>query len=157
MNQKNQLISSRCHCINLRRAANALTDYYDRALADVGITINQFSLLNNIKVIQPCSVAELSRQVRLERTTLVRNLKILYTAGLIENDAVPGNRKSKTHLTEVGEELLETAEMRWKQAQAAVESCLGEDGIGKLTGYLLALEKLNFTDKNAIIGKRAEL
>ena len=147
MNQATELASSKCHCINLRRAANAITDYYDRAFARDGVTLNQYSLLSNIRKIQPCSVAELARQVRLERTTLVRNLKTLYNAGWIENDAARGSRKSKTHLTEAGMALLETAQIHWMQAQADVEGCLGPDGIRKLTDYLLALEKLNWTDK----------
>lgn len=152
MDQKMELTGSGCHCINLRRAANAVTDYYDRVLAGVGVTVNQYSLLNSIKRIEPCSVAELARHMRLERTTLVRNLKILYAAGWIQNDAAPGNRKSKTRLTEAGRELAETAEARWMQAQADVEGCLGEDGLRKLTGYLLALEKLNFESKKPGIG-----
>ena len=147
MDQQKELISSRCHCINRRRAANAVTDYYDRALADTGITVNQYSLLSNIGKIEPCSVAELSRYVRLERTTLVRNLKILYEAGWVQNDAAPGNRKSKTHLTEAGRELVETAKTRWMQAQADIEVCLGEEGIQRLNRYLLKLEQLNFRHK----------
>lgn len=143
--QKNELTSSACHCINLRRAANAVTDYYDRKMADIGITVNQYSLLSNIRKIQPCSVAELSRLVRLERTTLVRNLKILHAAGWIEDDAVPGNRKSKTHLTEEGEEMVNKAAAFWRQAQEDIESCLGEEGLTRLTGYLLALEQMNYS------------
>lgn len=143
MNQQEELISSKCHCINLRRAANAVTDYYDRVLADVGITINQYALLSNIGKIEPCSVAELSRHVRLERTTLVRNLKALYEAGWIQNDAAPGNRNSQTHLTESGRKLVETAKTCWIQAQTDIEACLGEEGLQQLTGYLLKLEQLN--------------
>lgn len=141
------LTSSACHCINLRRAANAVTDYYDRAMADVGITVNQYSLLSNIRRIQPCSTAELSRRVRLERTTLVRNLKALHAAGWIQDDAAPGNRRSQTRLTAAGAEIADKAKVRWLQAQAEVEACLGEEGLRALTGSLLALERLNLRGK----------
>ena len=147
MDQQKELSSSSCHCINLRRAANAVTDYYDRALADIGISINQFFLLSNIGKIEPCSVAELSRHVRLDRTTLVRNLKVLDKAGWVQNDAAPGNRKSKLHLTEAGRQLVKTAKPQWMQAQADVEACLGEEGLKRLIGYLLDLEQLNFHNK----------
>lgn len=133
-----------CHCINLRRAANAVTDYYDKALADMRITVSQYSLLSNIGKIEPCSVAELSRLVRLERTTLVRNLKILYEAEWIQNDAAPGSRKGKIHLTDAGRKLAATAEVRWLQAQEDIEAFLGEGELQLLTDCLLKLEQLNF-------------
>lgn len=147
MNQQKELTSSRCHCINLRRVAGAVTDYYDRMLFGLGITLNQYSLLSNIQKIQPCSVAELARLVRLERTTLVRNLKGLYAAEWIKNDADPGNRKSKIHLMKAGEDLIEKAKKQWIQAQEEVGACLGEEGISHLTEYLLALEQLNYQHK----------
>lgn len=135
---------SRCHCINLRRAANAVTDYYDRALADTGITVSQYSLLSNIGKIEPCSVAELSRLVRLERTTLVRNLKLLYEAEWIQNDAAPGSRKGKIHLTDAGRKLAAAAKVRWLEAQEDIEAFLGEEELRLLTDCLLKLEQLNF-------------
>ena len=143
MQQDRQITSSSCHCINLRRAANAVTDYYDRILSCAGIKLNQYSLLCNIQTIAPCSVAELSRKVRLDRTTLVRNLKVLYAAGWIYDEANPGNRRSKICLTEDGIEKICTAESYWQQAQKNIESTLGEDTVRNLTQALLALEILN--------------
>lgn len=148
LSEAKKLTSSACHCVNLRRAANAVTDYYDRAMVDLGVTVNQYSLLSNILAIQPCSVAELARHVRLDRTTLVRNLKVLRTAGWVEDDAAPGNRRSRTHLTPEGEAMAERAKARWAQAQAEVEACLGEEGMRGLTAALLALEQLNIENKS---------
>lgn len=144
---KEHINSSSCHCINLRRAANAVTDYYDRRMAALGITVNQYSLLANIQKLQPCSVAELARHVRLERTTLVRNLKTLYTMGWVEDDAIPGNRKNKNHLTVQGENMVIKAKLCWKQAQEDIEACLGEEKLRILTDSLLLLEKLNMEEK----------
>ena len=39
---------SQCYCMNLRRAANAVTDYYDAVLKDLGVSVSQFSLLLNL-------------------------------------------------------------------------------------------------------------
>ena len=38
---------SPCFCINLRRAASAISDFYDRALSGAHITTSQFSLLRD--------------------------------------------------------------------------------------------------------------
>ena len=147
MDQKKELISSKCYCINLRRAAYAVTEYYDRAMADLGVTLSQYALLSSIGKIEPCSVAELARYVRLERTTLVRNLKALYEAGWIQNDAAPGCRSSKTHVTESGRKLAEAAKTCWNQAQTDIEACLGEENLQQLMAYLSKLEQLNIQNK----------
>lgn len=146
MHQEEEIFSSDCHCINLRRAANAITDFYDRKLTCVGITLNQYSLLSNIHKIEPCSVTALSHQVRLERTTLVRNLKVLYAAGWIYDEANPGNRRSRICLTESGFDKIQIAKSCWQQAQECIENTLGEEALHKLTEALLALEKLNMQD-----------
>lgn len=144
MEREHKRTSSTCHCINLRRAASAVTELYDRAMAETGLTVSQYSLLSNIGRIQPCSVAELSRQVRLERTTLVRNLKHLYAAQWIRDEADPGSRKSRICLTERGVEKAKQAKLCWQQAQAQVERCLGGEALEQLTQYLLRLEELGF-------------
>lgn len=146
MDQKQQITSSSCHCINLRRAANALTEYYDRILHNAQITLSQYSLLCNIQKIAPCSVAELSRQVRLDRTTLVRNLKNLHIAGWIYDEANPGNRKSKICLTESGMDKIRIAKGYWQQAQKSVEAAVGEEALHQITEALLSIEKLNEQD-----------
>lgn len=143
MDKEREITSSACHCINLRRAANAVTDHYDRTLRSAGITLNQYSLLCSIQRIAPCSVAELSRQVRLERSTLVRNLKVLYAAGWIHDEANPGNRKSRICLTEAGADKIRAAKPCWQQAQESVEKALGKDALQQLTQALLTLEKLS--------------
>ena len=143
MEQKPEIKSSSCYCINLRRAANAVTAYYDRMLTASGLSVNQYSILSNIQKIEPCSVADLSRQVRLERTTLVRNLKALYAADWIYDEANPGNRKSRIHLTETGAEKVLRAKESWKKAQASLETHLGESTLHMLKETLLELEKLN--------------
>ncbi len=40
---------SPCHCINVRRTANLLTRFYDKALAPINLSASQFSLLNKTK------------------------------------------------------------------------------------------------------------
>lgn len=140
MKENKPIRSSTCHCINIRRAANAVTSYYDKWLSEAGLTLNQYSLLSNIHKIEPCSVAALSRCVRLERTTLVRNLKLLRSMGWICDEADPGNRKSKIRLTESGVEKIQMAKPCWEKAQTGIEERLGKDAMRKLTEALLLLE-----------------
>ena len=135
--------SSDCHCINLRRAAKTVTQFYDRMLEESGITLNQYSILSNIHRIEPCSVAELSRKIRLERTTLVRNLKAMYLSNWIYDEAPPGNRKGRIRLTQAGIERIQEAKPLWKKAQNYIEKNLGEEKLKKLTEVLLFLEDIS--------------
>ena len=64
-----------CHCIQVRRAAGALTKLYDKALEPVGLTVSQFSLLNDIRALGPCSKSALADYTGLERTTIIRALR----------------------------------------------------------------------------------
>ena len=42
-----------CVCVNLRRAARAMTALYDEALSASGIKVTQFSLLRSIQRNEP--------------------------------------------------------------------------------------------------------
>ena len=67
--------SGMCYCIQLRRAASRVTEQYDAALAPVGLTVGQYSLLAHLERLEPVSVSVLAEEMELERTTLVRTLK----------------------------------------------------------------------------------
>lgn len=138
-----QINSSSCHCINLRRAANAVSQYYDRMLQPSGLTLNQYSILSSIRKIEPCSVTDLSSKTRLDRTTLVRNLKPLFTAGWIVDEANPGNRRNKIRITDIGLEMVQAAKQYWLKAQGDLEKSIGKDELSTLTAALLKLEELN--------------
>lgn len=140
------IASSACHCINLRRAANAVSQYYDHMLQPAGLTVNQYSILSNIRRIEPCSVTDLSGKTRLDRTTLVRNLKPMFAAGWILDEASPGNRRNRIRVTEAGLEIMQSGKLLWQQAQEALEKRIGRDELAALTASLLELEKLNMGD-----------
>ncbi|URN84259.1 MarR family winged helix-turn-helix transcriptional regulator [Acetobacterium wieringae] len=69
--------SSVCSCLNMRRASLAMTEIYDHYLEPCHLSISQFSILKHIDGMEPVSVSELAAAIRLDRTTLVRNLKPL--------------------------------------------------------------------------------
>lgn len=137
------LESSVCHCINLRRASRSLTEYYDRALKPCGLTVCQYSIMRNIQRIEPCSVSELSKNIRLDRTTLVRNLKSLIQRGLISDETPAKQRARILHCSPDGDNLLDKAVHEWEKAQKELESCIGQKEIRQLEEMLLKIEELN--------------
>lgn len=132
--------SSVCNCLNLRRASLAITEIYDHYLAPCQLSVSQFSILKHIRAMAPVSVSELAAEIRLDRTTLVRNLKPLEQQGLIHDIAQLGTRNRQLCLTIEGKEKLEQAHVYWNQAQDQIEAQLGQEDSQILQDLLLKIE-----------------
>src|ERR1700740_1819936 len=63
-----------CACGRLRRAARALTQLYDDAMASAELRITQFSLLCTLARSGPMRISALAAWQLLDRTALSRNL-----------------------------------------------------------------------------------
>jgi DNA-binding MarR family transcriptional regulator len=133
---------SMCNCLNLRRASAAITRLYDEKLAPSGLSISQYSLLKHIQFLSPVSVSDLAVIIRLDRTTLVRNLKPLEAASYIADVSKKGARNRQLQLTEKGAEKCSEADRLWVDAQNLIERNMGKENVEKLTSLLLAIEKL---------------
>ena len=72
-----QLYKSNCYCTNLRRSANAISDFYDTALKEAGLTISQYYLLVNLSRLGTANITHWAEHVGLNRSTMVRNIKLL--------------------------------------------------------------------------------
>lgn len=138
-----QINKSPCHCITLRRAANAITEYYDRAFQKLALTTSQYSLLKNLGRLETASTSELAEKVNLDRSTLVRNLKPLQERGLIMDQAKKNTRNHKFVLTDEGYALLEKAVPLWEQAQKEIRAYLGEENVEQFMKTLYKLQELS--------------
>lgn len=134
---------SQCYCMNLRRAANAVTDYYDAALKDLGVSVSQYSLLVNLERMETASTSELAEWVNLDRSTLVRNLKPLLERELILDFAREGARSHKFAVSEKGKALLEKGKPQWEHAQEAVKLYLSQEDTETLLRLLRKLQELS--------------
>ncbi len=138
-----QINKSPCHCITLRRAANAITEYYDRVFQELALTTSQYSLLKNLGRLETASTSELAEKVNLDRSTLVRNLKPLQERGLIMDQAKKNTRNHKFVLTDEGYALLEKAVPLWEQAQKEIRAYLGEENVEQFMKTLYKLQELS--------------
>jgi DNA-binding MarR family transcriptional regulator len=134
--------TEKCYCISFRRAAKAATAYYDRMLFDTGITVNQYSLLINLYRIAPCNVSTLAKTMRLDRTTLVRNMKPLVNMGLLQDLAEEGGRDRQLTVTTLGIKSLEMAQQRWEKAQVGLKKHIGEKDFETLMAVIAGLDRL---------------
>lgn len=134
--------NSPCFCINLRRAAGVLSDFYDKSLAGAHLTTSQLSLLRSLSRIQPCTVTALADAMGLERTTLVRTMKPLVERGLVRDLALAKSRNKLLALTEDGSERMEYGSTLWEEAQESVKAYMGAEQMATLMGLLAQLEEL---------------
>lgn len=133
---------SPCYCIRVRRAANALTKFYDEAFEPMHITASQFSLLNNIKLLKACNKSELAIYAKLDRTTIIRNLNTLRDRGLTSEIISDDNRNKLITLTELGESVIEEGIILWEHTQRQVKETIGLDCIEDFFRVLKNIESL---------------
>lgn len=131
-----------CNCVNLRRAAQAITEIYDKFLDSSGLKISQYLLLKHVNRLGPVSVSRLALEIRLDRTTIVRNLKPMEDKGFIKDVAKKGTRNRQLMLTDKGLEIFEVVEPLWVEAQNFIQRKLGKDDINTLTVLLSKIEAL---------------
>lgn len=127
-----------CVCLNVRRASRAITKIYDQALNSSGLKVTQFSVLKNIEAYGPLSTSTLAKLLMLDRTTLVRNLKLLESAGFIENSPSPDPRERQIGITDRGRRAIEEADIHWLAVQRQMKQQIGAENL-KALGHLVTL------------------
>jgi DNA-binding MarR family transcriptional regulator len=142
INECNYPKPSPCNCLNIRRASRAVTHFYDKILEPSGLTISQLSLLRNLKRVEPVSISDLAKVIRIDRTTLNRNMKPLMDSGFITIYPGQDPRTRQIAITEKGIAVLDSAWLLWGKAQESVKDYMGEDDLAVLVKLLSKLEAL---------------
>lgn len=131
-----------CHCINLRRAANHISEYYTRVLEPCGLTVSQFSVLWTLDAMGRSNTTALAERVGLDRSTIVRNLKPLLEKEFIEDVSDEGQRDRVLRVTEKGAKALKIGIPLWKSAQKEVKDLLGAEKLNIFRDVLCMLQIL---------------
>ena len=110
---------------SLRCAGAVVSGYYDDILSPAGIHANQLALLVIPYRQGPISINQMSARTSLDRTTLVRNLKLLEKEGLIAVKPGEDLRTRMVTITPLGKKTLAQAVPLWEKAQKQVIAHLG--------------------------------
>jgi DNA-binding MarR family transcriptional regulator len=78
--------------------------------------------------------------MKLERTTLIRNIKPLIETGLIQDLSKERERDRQLTVTEAGLTTLEAAQKLWEKAQAGLKKHVGEKKLEKLMNTIADLD-----------------
>jgi DNA-binding MarR family transcriptional regulator len=132
-----------CTCGSLRKASRRISQFYDTALAPVGIKSTQYSILSEVdrgSAAGPMTMCELATAMVMDRSTLGHNLKPLERDDLvILKLSADDRRKRYVELTKKGRSLLLRSRRLWRQAEGRFEKIFGKESAAELRAVLLSI------------------
>lgn len=114
-----------CTNFKLRQLMRRVAQYYDVELVKAGLKVTQYSLLSYVLKLGPIRPGELARAMKMDASTLTRNLKPLVEAGWLALGAGSDGRSRLVSITESGREKRHEAQRRWRVAQDGLNQQLG--------------------------------
>ena len=118
-----------CTNLRVRKLARALGQHYDVYLADSGLRITQYSLLSHVLQASPVRPVDLAKRLRMDASTLTRNIKPLIEAGWVTVGEGENRRSRLVHITEAGRAHREASKQAWKAGQQALNQRLGVERV----------------------------
>src|SRR5215467_9957282 len=119
--------TSACAAYNFRRAARAVSRFYDAVLEPSGIRSTQFAILTAVAKLRPVAISRIGEILVIDPTTLTRSLRLLEKQGLIEVAPRGSRRQRLVTLTNKAENVLAQAVPLWREAQARFLATLSAD------------------------------
>jgi DNA-binding MarR family transcriptional regulator len=125
-----------CTNLKLRQLSRAVTRHYDAYVAPVGLKNTQYSLLSHVVLLGPNMPSELAERMRLDASTLTRNLQPLVAQGWLTQGPGADGRSRLVEATEAGRAKRAEGQRAWKQAQLALNERLGPQRVAALHGLI---------------------
>jgi len=137
--------SDECNCLAIRQAARHVTQFYDQALAPVGLRATQYAILSRLRRDGPLAIHALAAALVMDRTTMGRNILPLQRDGLIEIvSSDVDRRRRELRLSAKGLARQRAAGERWDAAQAGFESALGRKRSAKMRNMMREVSDCEF-------------
>ena len=118
-----------CTNLKLKQASRLVARHYESHVAPTGLRNTQYSLLSYVVKLGPLRAGELAAAMRLDASTLSRNLQALVDRGLVGVEPGDDARSRIVVATEAGLALRHDAQKAWKRAQLALNQKLGDDTV----------------------------
>lgn len=125
-----------CTNLKLRQLSRAVTRHYDAYVAPTGLKNTQYALLSQVVLFGPIKPSALAQRMRLDASTLTRNLQPLLALGWIEQGPGEDARSRSVVATEEGRAKRAEGQRAWKQAQLALNARLGDQRVAALHALL---------------------
>ncbi|HEY9096788.1 MAG TPA: MarR family winged helix-turn-helix transcriptional regulator [Hydrogenophaga sp.] len=115
-----------CTNLQLRQLTRLVSQHYDAELAKAGLKTTQYSLLSTALHLGPSRPADLASAMKMDASTLTRNLKPLVAAGWLRIEPGADGRSRSVVLTPQGLAKRTEAKQCWKTAQLQLNQRLGD-------------------------------
>lgn len=133
-----------CTNMKLRQLMRRVTQHYDAEVGKTGLKGTQYSLLSHVAKLGPLRPGDLARAMKVDASTLTRNLKPLVAAGWLTLEAGSDGRSRLVSITDSGREKRVEAQRRWRVAQEGINQMLGVEQVRALHALIDAsLERLS--------------
>lgn len=133
-------VSEVCLASRVRLLGRVVTALFQRELDPYGVTVSQFNILTALLRTGRTSPSRLSAMLRLEKSTLSRNLLLLNKSGWTVTEE--RGRTVEVEISPRGEKLYETAFAGWKRAQDRARRLLGRAGMKAINEAVVALDEV---------------
>ena len=114
-----------CTNLKLRQLMRRVGQRYDAEVGKTGLRGTQYSLLSYVVKLGPIRPGDLARQMKIDASTLTRNLKPLIDAGWVTLAAGADGRSRLVNSTPAGRDKRQEAQRRWRVAQEGINQALG--------------------------------
>lgn len=133
-----------CTNLKLRQLMRRVTQHYDAEVGKTGLKGTQYSLLSYVLKLGPVRPGDLARAMKVDASTLTRNLKPLVAAGWLALEPGSDGRSRLVSITDSGRDKRTEAQRRWRVAQEGINQLLGVDRVHALHALIdESLERLS--------------
>jgi DNA-binding MarR family transcriptional regulator len=139
-----KILPQGCTNLKLRQLMRRVSQFYDAQMAQVGLKTTQYSLLSYVDKLGPVRPGELAAGLKMDASTLTRNLRPLVDAGWAVVEAGDDARSRRVSLTPAGREKRAEAKRRWKVAQEGINRLLGVEQVVALHALIdVSMDRLD--------------
>ncbi|MBE7370129.1 winged helix-turn-helix transcriptional regulator [Ramlibacter sp. HM2] len=125
-----------CTNLKLRQLMRRVAQLYDAEVGKTGLRGTQYSLLSYVAKLGPVRPVDLARAMKVDASTLTRNLRPLVDAGWLAMAPGPDARSRLVSVTPAGREKRTEAQRRWRVAQESLNQRLGATRVVALHALL---------------------
>lgn len=118
-----------CTNFKLRQLMRRVATHYDVEMTRCGLKTTQYSLLSHVLKLGPIRPGDLAAAMKMDASTLTRNLRPLVDAGWVMLGAGTDARSRLVHITDAGRDKRAEAQRHWKAAQLALNDALGAERV----------------------------
>ena len=119
-------INELCNCGLVRSLSANMTNIYNKALNDTGITITQFALLKYVYLLGETNLKTINTISHQDRSTIGRNIRVIENLELVKSTVGEDKREIRIEITDLGKKKFKSAYLIWNRTNKKISIFLGK-------------------------------